>query len=400
MLMKYRYQAVNSQGKPVRGSLNAAGEREAARQLRRQNLTVLALEEEGSGARRSGNKPPRPGELVLVLHQLTTLLESGVTLNEAVNSLAQALQQPFLHQAFADLSARLRGGTGFAAALRQSRLALPEYFYQLAEAGELTGKLTEALRGGIAQWRYQLEVANELRNALIYPSILIVSGIAAVLLMFVLVVPKFAVLLGKSQAPIPLLSQLILGIGMAFNRHLPELGAGMLALIMLGGLVLRQSAWRQRLLDWAGRLPLFGVWLGQEELGRWAALLGALLQNRVELLRALELSGRGLRLSALRAGLQQVGSAVRQGVSLSQALEEHVALDATGHNLVRVGERSGELPRMLQSLAALYGDSVRQRLKRFLLLLEPLAILFIGGVIGLIMIGIVLAITAVNDIRI
>ena len=153
MLMKYRYQAVNSQGKPVRGSLNAAGEREAARQLRRQNLTVLALEEEGSGARRSGNKPPRPGELVLVLHQLTTLLESGVTLNEAVNSLAQALQQPFLHQALAYLSARLRGGTGFAAALRQSRLALPEYFYQLAEAGELTGKLTEALRGGIAARR-------------------------------------------------------------------------------------------------------------------------------------------------------------------------------------------------------------------------------------------------------
>jgi len=398
--MRYRYRAVNPQGEATQGTLNATGAREAARQLRRQNLTVLALEEAGGGARRGGNKPPRPGELVLVLHQLTTLLESGVTLNEAVHSLAQALQQPFLRQAFADLAAQLRGGTGFAAALRHSRLALPEYFYQLAEAGELTGKLAEALRGGIVQWQYQLEVANELRNALIYPSILIISGIAAVVLMFVLVVPKFAVLLGKSQAPIPLLSQLILGIGMAFNRHLLELGVGAVVLAVMGGFALRQRAWRQKLLDGAARLPLFGVWLGQAELGRWAALLGALLQNRVELLRALELSGRGVRLTALRAGLQQTGMAVRQGISLSQALEEHVALDATGHNLIRVGERSGELPRMLQSLAALYGDSVRQRLKRFLLLLEPLAILVIGGVIGLIMIGIVLAITAVNDIRI
>ncbi|MFZ1643039.1 MAG: type II secretion system F family protein, partial [Candidatus Contendobacter sp.] len=159
-------------------------------------------------------------------------------------------------------------------------------------------------------------------------------------------------------------------------------------------------ATRQWTLDAASRAPLLGGWLRQAEIGRWAALLGTLLNNRVELMRALELSGRGVRLSLFRDGLHQVGVAVRRGISLSQALAEHAGFDATSCNLVRVGERSGELPRMLQSLATLYAENGRQRMKRFLLLLEPAAILLIGGVIGLIMTGIILAIVTVNDIKI
>lgn len=90
--------------------------------------------------------------------------------------------------------------------------------------------------------------------------------------------------------------------------------------------------------------------------------------------------------------------AVRAGAPLAEALEEQAALTPTGYNLVRVGERSGELPAMLRSLARLCEDAGRARMKQFLALLEPLAILVIGGMIGVIMIGIILAITSANDI--
>ncbi|MFZ1643457.1 MAG: type II secretion system F family protein, partial [Candidatus Contendobacter sp.] len=211
--MKYQYNAVNARGKPIEGTLQADHERTAIRQLQRQGLTVIDLRPARAPVRTGARHPPRAPELLMVLHQLTTLLESGVTLNEAVISLAETQPHPFVARAFSDMATQLQRGASFAAALRQSGLPLPDYFRQLAEAGELTGRLAEALRGGLNQYQYELAVAAEFRNALIYPSILIVSGIAAVTLIFVLVVPKFASLLTKTKAAVPWLSQWVLGLG-------------------------------------------------------------------------------------------------------------------------------------------------------------------------------------------
>lgn len=398
--VKYQYSAVDAQGKSIEGTVQAEHPRAALRELQRQGLTVIDLRQAQALVRVGAGRLPGSQELLMVLHQLTTLLESGVTLNEAVTSLAETQPQPFVAQAFTEMAAQLQRGTGFAVALRQSGLPLPSYFQHLAEAGELTGRLAEALRGGLTQYQYELAITAEFRNALIYPIILIVSGIAAVMLIFVLVVPKFAAMLTKTKAAVPLLSQWVLGLGMFVNQHLEVFMLGGVTLAIVAATLAVRPATRQRALDAAGRAPLLGSWLRQAEIGRWAALLGTLLSNRVELMQALELSSRGVRLSRFRDGLNQVRVAVRRGVSLSQALAEHVAFDATSCNLIRVGERSGELPRMLQSLATLYTENGRQRMKRFLLLLEPVAILLIGGVIGLIMTGIILAIVTVNDIKV
>jgi len=128
-------------------------------------------------------------------------------------------------------------------------------------------------------------------------------------------------------------------------------------------------------------------------------MLGTLLENRVSLLRALELASQGIKLPNLNARLNQVNKAVKAGTSLSQALQDNDALTPTGHNLIRAGERAGQLPRMLRSLAKLLEQSGRVRMKRFLLLIEPMAILVIGGVIGVIITGVILAITSVNQIN-
>jgi general secretion pathway protein F len=126
--------------------------------------------------------------------------------------------------------------------------------------------------------------------------------------------------------------------------------------------------------------------------------MGTLLENRVALLQALELAAQGIKIPRLNAKLIQVSKAVKTGSTLSQALQDNDALTPTGHNLIRAGERAGQLPRMLRSLAKLLEESGRLRMKRLLLLLEPIAILIIGGIIGVIITGVILAITSVNQI--
>lgn len=397
--MNYQYKAVNTDGISVTGTLSAENPRIAARMLRQQGLNVVDLKngiETARGPRT--RRRPKAQDVLMVMHQLCTLLESGVSLEESVESLAESSGHPMLAKEYGDIAASLRRGVSFSESLKASKLRVPDYFYPLAQAGELTGKMSHALRDGVTQWEYDIRTADELRNALTYPVILVVSGIGAVLLIFALVVPRFVKLLDKAQGDIPLLARIVLGMGSLVNDYLTWIiiaGIGIAALSLYGFM---DKNMRQRGRDFLARVPVLKTWLTETEVGHWAAMLATLLENRVSLLNALELARQYVCLTELHARLSQVSQAVRNGTTLSSALQDMSAVTATGYNLIRVGERSGELPRMLRSLATLYSESGQNRVRRFLIILEPAAILIIGAVVGFIMAGIILAITSANNI--
>ncbi|ALG68931.1 type II secretion system F family protein [Beggiatoa leptomitoformis] len=398
--MRYKYQALDQQGQEVSGILMAETEREASRQLQKRDLTPLVLTALNNATKnQTKTGKPKRRDYLIVLHELATLLESDVSLIEAVDSLAHSSHHAFITQAFAEIASQLRQGTGFAVALHKSQLQLPWYVYQLLEAGELTGKVPTALRDGVEQMEYETRVAGELRNAMIYPIILILSGIGAVLMIFTVVVPRFANILKTRGDNIPFLAKAVLETGMFLNTHWLWIITGVSVISFLLAYLLSQARVRQQLHDTVARLPLLGVWIVEAETARWSAMMGTLLENRVSLVRALELAGQGVKLPSLQARLTQVNKAVRMGTSLSQALQDNEALSPTGHNLIRAGERSGQLPKMLKSLGKLLEESGRTRMKRMLAIIEPVSILVIGGVIGLIITGVILAITSVNDIK-
>lgn len=398
--MRYKYQALDRQQQEINGVIDAANDREAARLLQRRDLTVVDIKHFENQKVKS-SRPPKPRDTWAIMHELITLLESGVSLIEAVKSLAESSHHPHLTHAFAQIAMKLRQGSAFSVALKESNLELPWYIFQLAQAGELTGKLAPALRDGLQQLEYETRIKNEMRNALVYPTILIFSGIIAVLLIFILVVPKFAsILKNRNPNEIPFLAKAVLNSGMFLNQHFYEILIGFGLLLIFLTYLFRNSEVRIKFREMLGKLPILGEWLIESETGRWSAMLGTLLENRIALLRALELASEGVQLPSLKARLSLVNQHVRGGVTLSQALHDNDAITPTGHNLIRAGERAGELARMLKSLAQLYEETGRNRMKRLLLLIEPIAILTIGAVIGVIITGVILAITTVNQIKI
>jgi general secretion pathway protein F len=400
--MRYKYRAIDENSQLVDGIVHAASEREAARELQKRGLKVLELSKSVAMqlTLAKTKSKPKPRDILVVLHELATLLESGVALIEAIESLAQSSHHPLIVDNFAIIATKLRQGVAFSLSLRQSQLDLPWYLYQLVEAGELTGKIAPGLRDAVTQFEYEMRVRGEMLNALIYPTILIISGIAAVLLIFIVVVPRFAGMLANRGDELPLLAQIVLGSGMFFNQYLEWIAAAAIALVGFMIYLLQKQSMRLKFKDILSKFPFIGSWLVEAETARWAAMLATLLENKVPLLKSLELAAQSVQLPSLNARLNQVTKAVRSGGSLSQALQDNGALTATGHNLIRSGEKSAKLAPMLHSLAKLLDESGRNRMKKFLLLIEPLAILIIGAVIGLIIMGVVLAITSVNQIGI
>lgn len=397
---RFRFEAVNAEGVQLNGELDAGSDREAARALERRGLSVLRLDPSRAASPGVG----RTGRLglqdqILAFHELATMLHAGVALAEAVDAQARSAHHPRLVAAFESIAQGLRRGRAFSEALEASALPLPAYVPTLVRAGEQSGLLARALSDAVEQMGYDHAVRGEVRQALTYPAVLVLAGIGAILLMFVFVVPKFSGLLTRAQE-LPLLAWAVLGSGLFVRDNLLWLGLGLAALVGVALRWLADPARRALAQERLERLPVLGPWRIEAETASWAKVLATLLGNRVPLMDALQLSLDAVRSPARRRRLEEVARSVRGGMPLAEALEQQSALTATGYNLIRVGERSGELPAMLRSLAQLCQDAGRTRMKQFLALLEPLAILVIGSVIGVIMIGIILAITSVNDIAV
>lgn len=395
----FSYQAIDRDGQEVVGRIEADSLRDAGRQVEQQGLIVFSLDRgNASRGRLSRRRKPSARELGIALQELVTLLESGVSVVEAVSSLATSSHHPVILDSFETMAQQLRRGETFTAALDSSGLPLPWYISHLCQAGELTGNLGGALRDGLNQYDYDQRLLSEFRSALTYPAILVVSGIAAVIAVFTLVVPNFAGMLEQGNQDVPWLGQAVISTGVWFNEHTLYVGLGALLLVIAVASVLGNPRARAEVMEWLVRVPVIGGWLVDSETGRWATTMSALLENRVELVQAMELARQGMRFRFLRVRLGQVTKAVRGGSSLADALSQSGAISSTGCDLVRVGERSGALARLLASLGRLYDTSSRERMNRALQLVEPIAILIIGGVIGVIMAGVVLAITASQDI--
>ena len=393
---EYDYECIDRQGALQRGSCEADSEAEALRRLNVNGQTVVDLAERRPAALGAFRRRLGAQDLVVALHELATLLEAGVALGDAVQAQRRGSHHAVLGEAFSVMVVQLTRGQSFLAALKESALPLPDYVFQLVEAGELSGQLPQALRQAVSQMEYDRKLAQDFRSALTYPAILITAGLAAVLFVFVFVVPRFSNLLAEGNE-LPVLAEVVLRTGLWFSDN------SLLVFAVLAGaaaaltLLLRQAAVRQRLVDFGASLPVLKDWFSEADTARWAAVMSAMLFSRVELMDALGLALRGVRISRRRRGLVGAANDVRSGVALSAALERQNALTPTGYNLIRVGEQSGKLAEMLRSLATLYQDNSSRRMKRFLNLVEPLAILLIGGFLGLIMVGVIMAITSVNE---
>ena len=394
---EYDYEVIDRSGRLVKGRAEAASVTDLVRGLSDEGHTVVEV-----GERRAAERPPlrrglRPRDQLVAFHELATLLESGVSLGEAVEAQVAGSRHREVSAAFRLVATALTRGRTFHEALRGGGLALPSYVYHLVEGGELSGHLARALRQAVEQMQYEQRVAADMRSALLYPSILVLSGTAAVLLVFVFVIPQFSNLLERG-GDLPLLAEAVLRTGAWFNRNGWLAGAVVAAAVPVAVLLARRAGVRQGARDALAALPLLGEWYAEVDTARWASLMSAMLTSRVALLDALGLASRSVGVSRRKVTLEQAAIDVRGGASLSDALEKRSALTPTGYNLVRAGERSGQLPQMLHALASLYEENSQRRMKRFLALIEPMAVVLIGGILGVIMVGIILAITSVNDL--
>ncbi|MGN5108175.1 type II secretion system F family protein [Aeromonas hydrophila] len=218
--MIFRYEGVDALGNSLKGELDAIHRHAALRQLSDKGVIVIELSEQAAVARAPWFTPRLTrDQLLQALHELTTLITSGVTLSEGIDALIEGGHHPKIEQAFRTMGRALQQGENFSTSLAQSKLPLPDYLFHLVRAGEATGELGEALSRALEKMQFDQRTGNELRNALTYPIVLVLAGLSAVVLMFAVVVPKFTGMLGHGKVTLPWLAEMVLSTGEWFNAN-------------------------------------------------------------------------------------------------------------------------------------------------------------------------------------
>lgn len=400
-MTQYSYRAIDGAGELRTGNIDGVDEASVSRALIDEGLTPIELQSQkkGAGVRQSrfGSKIGIDDQVVL-LQELATLLKAGISITEALPSMALAYGEQSLGVPLLKLDSDVKAGRRLTDSLAESGLGLPSYALAILEAGEASGKVAQACADAASQMDHERRVSQEMRNALIYPSILVLAGTLAILIIFVGVVPRFASLLKNPRAEVPALSRWVIESGLFLQQNwliFGLLASGLIAAVVMA---LSTPGVRDRVHALAARSPGIGPWIVESETGRWATLLGTLLSNRVPIIKALHLSRSVLRLQLLKQVLGRASLDLERGKALSDVLSKESWFPPTRLNLIRVGERSGELPQMLLTLGQLQTEASRLRQRRILTLIEPLSILLIGTVIGIIMVAVMMAITSLNTV--
>jgi general secretion pathway protein F len=392
----FRYQALDAAGRSVSGVVQADTPRQARTQLREQGLLPAALEK--VHVRQPWARGLSAAELSLLTRQMATLLDSGLTMEQALAALIEQAEAPLTREVLAGVKAEVMAGASLAAALRSYARSFPEFYCALVHGGEESGALPRVLQH-LADY---LDARQALRQktslALLYPILVGIVAIAIVTGLLVYVVPQVVQVFQQSRQALPLLTRALIGLSEFLRTAWPYLLLIIVGIAVSAHLLLRHDGPKRRWHALWLRLPWLGPLVRGVDTSRFASTLAILVGGGVPLLSALASGARVMGTIVMREAVERVIERVREGMSLARALGETRAFPALLVHLVASGELSGKLEQMLERAARLETQALERRLAVFLTLLEPVMILVMGAVVLLIVLAILLPIIEINQL--
>lgn len=360
--------------------LDAVSEQMAVSNAKSLGYTVFSIKLVGDTWQKLFAKRER-FPLMLFSQEMLALLEAGLNLMEAIEALAEKELRPDIRQTLQGVLRLLSEGQPLSTAMKSFPQAFPPLYVAALQASEKTGGMPESLKRYIAYQSQVDMVKKKIVSASIYPAMLLSVGSLVVLFLIGYVVPKFSHIYEDMGTDLPFLSRLLLSLGSFIENH------GLALLISIAGFLivitylLSLKSVRARLMELVWKIPAIGERMKIYQLSRFYRSLGMLLIAGIPILTALKMVS-GLLAPALRVRMLAASEQIRQGQTISIAMEINDLSTPVAMRMLRVGERSGTMGEMMERISSFYDEETARWIDWFTKLFEPLLMLFIGFVIG------------------
>jgi type IV pilus assembly protein PilC len=320
------------------------------------------------------------------------MLTSGVTLVKALNILYLQMEKRNIKASIKKLYESVQRGDQFSEGLRKQTGVFPEIMVSMVEAGEASGKLDHVITKLAEQFEKDVKLKAKIRSAMTYPIILMVMAICVVLILVTQVLPIFMGMFAESGMELPMPTQILITISNVLRGYWYLVLIGIGALALLGRSYLSTEAGLRKWHSLELQLPVIKGTVMKISAVRFTRTLSTLLSSGMSLLQALEIVIKVVGNRVVMDGLNITKEDIRRGMSLSQSLRKVSALPPMVYSMIGIGEEAGTIENMLEKCAEYYDDEVENAIQKLVSMMEPLLIVFMGVVVGFIIISMILPI--------
>jgi len=380
----YSYSGVNRGGTAVSGERQAASKAELQTLLRRENITINKMKEKG----REFAMPTFGGgvsskELAIFTRQFSVMIDAGLPLVQCLEILAGQQENKTFEKILTGVRSAVESGQTLSSAMRQYAKVFDPLYVNMVEAGETGGILDTILQRLSSYIEKNVKLKRAVQSALIYPVAVLFIAFGVIILLLWKVVPIFATLFAGLGAELPLPTRVVIGLSNFVGSIY-----GLVILVVFIGAAVALKYWydtptgRFALDTVLLKLPLIGMLLRKIGVARFTRTLGTLISSGVPILEGLDITARTAGNAVIERAIQKTRKAVEAGRTLVDPLKETNVFPSMVTQMIGVGEQTGAMDAMLQKIADFYEDEVDAAVKDLLTALEPLMIVFLGGVVG------------------
>jgi type IV pilus assembly protein PilC len=380
----YKYQGTSRSGSAVSGVMTASSKAELQNLLRRQQITATKMTEKG----KEFNIPTFGGsisakELAIFTRQFSVMIDAGLPLVQCLEILAGQQENKLFQKVLTATRAQVEGGATLSTAMRSSPKVFDSLYVNMVEAGETGGILDTILQRLSSYIEKNVKLQRAVKSALVYPvGVISVAGAVITLLLWK-VVPIFATLFAGLGVDLPLPTRIVIALS-----HFIGSIFGFLILVGIIGGIFGLKAWygtnQGRLVmdTIVLKLPVLGILMRKIAVARFTRTLGTLISSGVPILEGLDITARTAGNAVVERALQKVRKSLEEGKSLTDPLKETEVFPGMVTQMIAVGEQTGAMDAMLQKIADFYEEEVDAAVKDLLTALEPIMIVFLGLVVG------------------
>jgi type IV pilus assembly protein PilC len=380
----YKYQGTSRSGASVSGMMTAANKTELASLLKRQQITATKMTEKG----KEFNMPTFGGgvnakELAIFTRQFSVMIDAGLPLVQCLEILASQQENKFFQKVLTGTRGQVEGGATLSASMRSSPKVFDALYVNMVEAGETGGILDTILQRLSSYIEKNVKLQRAVKSALVYPVGVLTVAAGVITLLLWKVVPIFATLFAGLGVDLPLPTKIVIALSNFVGSIF-----GLLLLVAIGAGIFGLKVWYgtpqgRFVLDTVIlKLPVLGILMRKIAVARFTRTLGTLISSGVPILEGLDITARTAGNAVVEKALQQVRKSLEEGKSLTEPLKESEVFPGMVTQMIAVGEQTGAMDAMLQKVADFYEDEVDAAVKDLLTALEPIMIVFLGVVVG------------------
>ncbi len=392
----FSYKATSFQGSIVEGIIEASDEKSAIEKIRNSGYIPLKVSISKEEVKKGLSLRSKKGNLIVFTSELSSLLSAGLPLDRSLNILSEISEDRYMKKIIQSILKSIREGNSFSEALQKHPDIFPRIYVNMIKAAEAGGVLNVVLDKLNEYLESSQELKDHVFSAMIYPTILLFTGSISIIILLTYVLPKFSVIFSEMGSALPLPTEILLSVSDFLKSFWWLIGGLILSGFFLLKLYIRKPSGRYK---WDSlKLRLFKDIIIKLETVRFCRTLGTLLKSGVPLLQAINNSKKVINNQLIASKVDMVYRGAKEGQGVFIPLQRTKMFPDLALSMVKVGEETGQLDDMLIKVAITYEKSLRLTIKRFISLLEPFLILFMGLIIGFIVIAMLMAILSITEI--